>query len=138
MALTQTGKDCVYMKWLVDRPNLDKMSICIRERSKKGELGYSLTFSKSFKDYIITNNKSFIRFGYDVVDGINCLILQLNDDEIGLQLFNEKNQIRLWLDITSYFQQYKDEEIDIPLGIDLPVRVKKNGNLEVELSIATD
>ena len=125
------------MKWLDDKPNLDNLTMCIRKRNKKGDNdGFSLSVSKSFKDYIKETGSTHIRFGWDRNElSETVLVLQLNKEELGLPLINDKGKIRLWFDVTSYYNQYLEHGVEIPLDKDLQLAVKKNGNLESVLPV---
>ena len=121
----------VLVVWLTDRPNLDKIYISIKKRMKRNEEGYSLTLSKAFKDLIKSENYTHLRLGYDKgLDGLYRIVVQLNSDEVGISLLNEKEAVRLWFDITEYVEQYLENEIPVPLDDDIKLSFKKNGQLE--------
>lgn len=125
--------------WLSDKPNLDKIYISIKKRTKRNEVGYSLTLSKAFKDLIKSENYTHLRLGYDrESDGTYRLVIQLNNDEVGIPLLNEKDVVRLWFDITEYANQYIEYKVPLPLDEDIKLSVRRNGTLESDYIEAVD
>lgn len=124
------------IKWLDDKADINKLSISIKERSKKGgEVnGYSLRLSKDFKEYVQENGFSYMRFGWNEdINKKRSLVLQPNNEEMGIPLLNNKGKQKLWLEFTSYYEQYINDGLRVALDVELPASVKKNNTVEVPL-----
>ena len=122
------------VKWLDDKADVNKLSIFIKERTKKGgEVnGYSLTLSKDFKEYLQENGFSHMRFGWNEdINRNRFLVLQPNNEEFGVPLLNQKGKLKLWLEFTNYYEQYINDGLKVEMNVELPATIKKNNTIEV-------
>lgn len=124
------------VKWLDDKADINKLSVIIRKRTRKGNdsEAYSLTLSKDFKEYIQEIGVTHIRFGWD--ENINkerFLVLQLNSEELGMPVIKDNGKAKLWLEFTSYYEQYVKDGLTIGIDSELPASIKKGNIIEVRL-----
>lgn len=120
------------MKWLNDKPDSvgGRMSITFKERLRKNEeIAYAITFSKAFKNYVISSKMTNIRFGVDVIDDAVVMAIQLNKDGYGPRMTTPNNTVRTWFDITDYIEQFKEQGAEIQFNQEYELSAVRKNNV---------
>lgn len=129
------GVNTMALTWLSDKADTNNMSLIFKERGKRNndEKSYSVTFSKSLKEYIKEEKFNAVRFGFERTGDDVSLALSLNKDDVGISVIGMGGEPRKWFDVTYYITQYLENDIDIKFATEYKAELKKNGLITLTL-----